>query len=222
MTTAAELIMEVAGICHVDSEAGVIYGEAGVGKTEAIKQYAKNNPDVLLIEADLGYTAMMVFSELSKRLGIEPSGRIHELFDRCVAKLKNSGRLVIADEAENLPYKALELLRRLHDKSGVGILLVGMPRLISNIRGNRGEFAQLYSRIGIATRVGSLTQADSRAIVDTVLPGLNGLSRVFHTKSVGNARRLRKLLNRSVRIAQESGTEMNAEIIEAAAEALII
>ena len=56
-----------------------------------------------------------------------------------VKKLKGSGRMIIIDEAEHLPYKALELLRRVHDKAGMGVLLVGLPRLIHKIMEGRGE-----------------------------------------------------------------------------------
>ena len=47
-----------------------------------------------------------------------------------VNKLNNSGRLLIIDEAENLPYRALEITRRIHDKTAVGVLLVGRNILL--------------------------------------------------------------------------------------------
>lgn len=52
------------------------------------------------------------------------------MFSDIVDKLKSSGRLIIIDEAEHLPYKSLELVRRIYDKANVGILLVGMPATI--------------------------------------------------------------------------------------------
>ena len=54
-----------------------------------------------------------------------------------IDKLKSSGRLIIVDEAEHLPYTSLELLRRIYDKAEVGILLVGMPRLMKNLKGDK-------------------------------------------------------------------------------------
>jgi DNA transposition AAA+ family ATPase len=77
------------------------------------------------------------------------------MFLDIIDKLKSSGRLNIIDEAEPLPYKSLELLRRIYDKAQVGILLVGMPRLIMNLKGEKRQYAQLYSRVGIATRLNS-------------------------------------------------------------------
>ncbi|CRL44634.1 hypothetical protein SGGMMB4_01839 [Sodalis glossinidius str. 'morsitans'] len=60
--------------------------------------------------------------------------------------------LVLVDEAELLPYRALEVLRRIHDSFGVAIVLAGMPRLLLNLKGSRGEYAQLYSIAGWAWR----------------------------------------------------------------------
>ncbi|MGL9774989.1 MAG: hypothetical protein ACR5LG_16235 [Sodalis sp. (in: enterobacteria)] len=40
--------------------------------------------------------------------------------------LRDKNWLVLVEEAELLPYKALEVLRRIHDRSGVAIVLAGM------------------------------------------------------------------------------------------------
>jgi hypothetical protein len=221
-TSAAAKGLEVCELCHQDQEIGVLFGEAGYGKTVLIKEYCKRYPDVILIEADLGFCARMLFLELAKKLGLDGAGVIHNIFDDCVGKLRNSGRLLIIDEAELLPYRALELLRRLHDKAGIGILLVGMPRLISNLRGRQGEYAQLYSRVGIAAKLEMLSESDTKKLVDAVLPQADGLYRTFHEESKANARTLQKLLNRSVRVAAINGIDVNHDVIRAAAETLII
>ncbi len=222
MTSVAQKVFEVARICHLDEEIGVCYGNAGLGKTEAIKTYSKQNPDVLLFEADLGCTAKVVFAELHKKLGMEGRGSIHDMFDEVVSKLKGSGRLIIVDEAENLPYRALELLRRVHDKAGIGILLVGMPRLISNLRGKKGEYAQLYSRVGIAGKLEGLKPQDTEKIVHSVIPSSNGLWKAFHEASNGNTRVLGKLLLRSQRVAELNNVTISPDVITETARMLII
>ncbi|MFB5082527.1 AAA family ATPase, partial [Raoultella sp. C349492] len=83
-----------------------------------------------LIEADPGYTALVLLQELCESLGLSKRGTIHELSESCITALSGTGRAVLIDEAENLPYRALEVIRRIHDKAGVGIVLAGMPRLI--------------------------------------------------------------------------------------------
>jgi DNA transposition AAA+ family ATPase len=73
----------------------------------------------------------VVLEELCGLLGISKRGNMHELSEACIAALRDSGRLLMVDEAENLPYRALETLRRIHDKSGIGLVLAGMPVLLS-------------------------------------------------------------------------------------------
>ena len=148
-TSVAQDIFEIANTCHVESEIGVCCGCAGVGKTYAVKMYALEHSDVILIETDFGYTPKVLFSEIHKTLGFEGTGALHNMVIDIVDKLKNSGRLIIVDEAENLPYRALELLRRIYDKARVGILLVGMPKLLKNLQGDKGQYTQLYSRVGV-------------------------------------------------------------------------
>jgi DNA transposition AAA+ family ATPase len=222
MTTVATKVFEIARMVHLDSEIGVVYGDSGIGKTASITEYVARNSDVVFIEADLGYTAKVLFQELSKRLGIDPSGSIHDMFEGVVAKLKHSERLIIIDEAEHLPYRALELLRRLYDKAGVGVLLVGMEKLILNLRGKKGEYTQLYSRVGFSARLESLKAQDTEEIVSSVVPSANGTWKAFHQESHGNTRILSKLIFRSMRMAQISNLPLTTEIVREAAKMLIV
>ena len=139
---------------------GMLTGDAGCGKTTALKAFAKAHPSVILIEADHGYTAKALFDELCAELGLDERGSLHEKLVRVVNKLNDSGRLVIIDEAEHLPYRALELIRRVHDKAGVGIALCGMPRLEKNVQGDKNHYAQLNSRISAPCRAKLLDNAD--------------------------------------------------------------
>ncbi|HPN37205.1 MAG TPA: AAA family ATPase [Melioribacteraceae bacterium] len=222
LTTNAKQVFAIARMCHNENEIGVITGEAGTGKTRAIKEYSIKNPDVILIEADLSYTNKVFFRELHKKLGMDGNGGIYDLFTDCCERLKDSGRLVVIDEAENLPYRSLDMIRRLYDKAGIGILLVGLPRLIRNLTGRKGEFKQLYSRVGFAINLESLTDDDTKAIVTSVFPDLNGTSKVFCSLAKGNARKLEKLILRTGRIAKTSNSEVTERTINIAAEMLIL
>lgn len=222
-TTAARKTFEVSRLCHLDGEMGLIYGEAGIGKTVAVKEYIKRNSDAILIEADLGYAAKILIHEIHKALGLgDGKGNIHGMMERIIDRLKGSGRLIIVDEAEHLPYRALELLRRIHDKAGVGIVLAGMPRLRENITGRRGEFEQMYSRIGIAARLASLSIQDTEQIVKSAMPDANGLCKEYHTVSGGNTRRLSKLIARSMRVAEINNIALSAEVVRETAKMLIV
>lgn len=223
-TTPVRKVFEVARICHMEGCIGVVYGDAGLGKTTAVKEYAAANSGVILIEADLGYTAKVLFEELHRALGMDGRGTIHAMMTDVVAKLRGTERLIIVDEAEHLPYRALELLRRVHDKADVGILLCGMPRLVSNLRGKRGEYAQLYSRVTVAGRLESLTLADTERVVKSMVPDAGArLVRAYHEHSYANARVLaRNLLPMSLRVAEINGIDVDDDVVRETAKMLIV
>ncbi len=222
MTSVVNKTFEMARFCHLENEIGVLVGPAGVGKTWAVQEYVRQNTDVVLLEVDPGYTASSLFKDLARKLGFLPNGNLHDVFEDVVERLRGSGRLIIIDEAEHLPYRALELLRRVYDKAGIGILLVGMPRLIENLRGRKGEYQQLYSRVGIYANLQKLHIQDAEAIVNQVVPEANGLCRIFYDLSTGNTRVLTKLIKRSLRIAGINDKPLNQEVVMAAARTLII
>ena len=211
--------MDVIRYAHLDGDLNVIYGAAGLGKTMILREYAAQHRDALLIEADPGYTARVVLEELCGLLGISKRGNMHELSEACIAALRDSGRLLMVDEAENLPYRALETLRRIHDKSGIGLVLAGMPRLIINLKGKRGEYQQLYSRVGFALCIGdSLPQSDITDIAVSMLPGA-GSQEV--SEALFNARRLFKLVRGVSRHSEISGNAVSAGAVRKFAEMLI-
>ena len=221
-TSIVSNIHDVAKICHVENEIGVCYGNAGIGKTFAVKKYTIDNPEVILVEADLGYTPKVLFSEIHKKLGFDGYGTIHGMFLDIIDKLKSSGRLIIVDEAEHLPYKSLELLRRIYDKAQVGILLVGMPRLIMNLKGEQRQYAQLYSRVGIAKHLGTLTEEDIKTIISSVIPNYSSVYSLISKYCNGNTRVLTKILVRAVRIAQINQSEVNEEALQASISQIIL
>ncbi|USS96016.1 AAA family ATPase [Serratia symbiotica] len=106
-----------------------------------LRQYASSYKDVILIEADLGYTTKVLLQELCDSLGVNKRGNIHDLTENSITALHDTGWLVLIDEAELLPYRALEAMRRIHDRAGAGVVLAGMPRLLLNLKGRRGEYA---------------------------------------------------------------------------------
>ena len=221
MTSIAKILFEVAEICHIQGEIGICYGRAGLGKTSAVKEYAKLNSDVILIEADLGYTPKILFSEIHNKLGFSECGTVYKMMNEIVDKFKDSGRLIIIDEAEHLPYKSLELIRRLHDKAGIGILLTGMPRLIDNIRGKRCQYEQLYSRIGIAKKLNDLTITDIKTILQNVMPEGEAFIEQFNMFSFGNTRILTKLIMRSANMAKINNENLSLSIIAEASKIIL-
>lgn len=223
-TSIAKRVFDVAKMAHLCCDIGLCYGDAGLGKTRAVKQYAAAHQGVILIEADCGYNGKILFQEICKKIAIETKERnTHALIEMIIRKLKDSGRLIIIDEAEQLPYRALEMLRRIHDKANIGILLVGMPRLLYNLRGKQGEYAQLFSRVGVSSKLEPLRAEDVEMIVESVFDDVSGSAvKAFQKECYGNTRRLAKLTARAAMIAQLNDCEINREVISGASEMLIV
>jgi len=209
-------------MCHMFKQMGVIYGDSGIGKTEAVREYVNVRPDVILIEADPGYSPTVLFAELQEKLGYRDRHNVHQMLTTCIDRLKNSGRLIIIDEAEQLPYKSLEMIRRLHDKAQIGILLVGMEKLRYNLCGPSGQYAQLYNRIFITIKLDPITEADFENIIKRVIGDTKGLWRIFYRECKANTRRLFKMIQLSEHIAKRNTCPLDAEVVMEAAEYLLL
>jgi DNA transposition AAA+ family ATPase len=61
--------------------------------------------------------------------------------------------MLIFDEAERLSITALELIRDVFDRTGVGVVLIGMPGMEKRL----SRYAQFYSRVGFAHHYRALT-----------------------------------------------------------------
>lgn len=199
-------IFEIGRLCHTKGKIGVCAGRAGLGKTIAVKEYTKNFLDAILIESDSGYTAKSLLLEIHKRLGLSGKGCAYDLMNEVVNKLNNSGRLLIIDEAENLPYRALEITRRIHDKTGIGVLLVGRNILFENLRGFNNQYDQLYSRVKYHKLLDRLLIQDVTKILNAAGQD-SDLAETYLFYSDGNTRKLEHLITHSISIAKINGFE---------------
>jgi len=222
-TVVAQRIFEIAKICSIEHEMGVVVGNSGVGKTIAAKRYAEKNAGVILLEVNFAYTPRVLFNHIATAMDIPLKRNMDALFEAVIGGTMNNDVLIIIDEAEHLPYRSLEFLRRLYDHGNVGILLVGMPRLIDNLRGYNEEFKQLYSRVGIYSKLTRMDKSDTELVVKKALGDDKvGLIDVLYRESKANMRQLVKLLKRSLRVAAINNTQISKEIIGESAKTLII
>lgn len=204
----SNIIFEISRNCHYKSELGVVFGDAGLGKTTAIEKYSAENPDVILVKANPSYTQRFLIQELHKKVGYEGVGAIYIMLNEIISKLKNSGRLIIVDQAEYLTQASLELLRTIYDEAKTGLLLVGMPKLYFNLKGKNSDFRQLFTRVGYNIKLGNLKPEDTEMIVKANIPEINDLWKTYHTISLANTRHLSMLLKRSIEISELNNIEI--------------
>ena len=220
-TPTAKRIIEMCAFAHAETDIAIVIGDAGLGKTMALKQYAEIEPGVIFIESDHTYTPKVILQTLCDALGLATARNNHAMMDAIVKKLHGSERLIIVDEAELLKYQALEILRRIHDKAGIGVLLAGLPSLRANLRGSRGQYKQLYSRVGMQHDIkSSLPDSDIEMLAEARL-GTDEFNAQLVKAAKGNARRLNKLLRGALRLAKINDRPVDAEMIARFADMLI-
>lgn len=220
-TSIFKYIFEIGRLCHTKGKIGVCVGKAGLGKTVAVKCYTKNFLDTILIESDSGYTAKSLLLEIHKRLGLTGKGSVYKLMEDVINKLHNSGRLLIIDEAENLPYRALEITRRIHDKTGIGILLVGRNILFANLKGFNNEYEQLYSRVKYHKLLDNLSSKDVEKILEQVNIPIE-LAQTFISYSGRNTRKLEHLITHSINVAKINKKDIDKAIIRKCSRLIMV
>ncbi len=151
MTPSAEAFQNVFAHAQHMVDLAVITGGPGVGKTMAAQAYRARTPNVWLMTAEPCFaTPRMLLDDVSETLGI-PREYTAQMASRAVVrKLRDSGALLIVDEAQHLSTAALDQLRTIHDLAHVGVVLVGNETIYARLEGGTrtAAFAQLFSRVG--------------------------------------------------------------------------
>lgn len=210
-----------------DRDMATLVGEAGTGKTRAIKEFAKRHPETILIEATINTNVRSLLNMICEKIGINLSKQIDKTIKDCANELKKLGKIIIIDEAEHLPYRALETVRSLYNFSSVPFILVGTKKLHINLtRGKRNlEYEQLSSRIGGDFKTCGLLDESNKDLKSVCsLFGIKDekLINLIKLLARGNFRKTEKLLRRSYKIAEYNQCEISEEIIKEATKMLLL
>lgn len=154
-TEAAREVQTVLRYAHENRTIGIIHGDAGLGKTMAIRKYQSEHPDTIVVTADPTLTSMKaILEELAAAAGVKLMGSARRLRKAISAALQGTGKLIVIDEAQHLSAKAIDTLRAIHDDSAVGMVFAGSDDFYAQLRGrSQSDFAQFYSRVGIRRRL---------------------------------------------------------------------
>ena len=199
-----------------EREMALIYGMAGSGKTTILKEYEKSAPNAILIEATAHTNARALILFLIAKLKIEAKGDLDARLRTLCAYLKNADKVILIDEAEHLPLRALEDLRRIHDFSGVALILCGTEVLLRNLIGKSEKFSQLYSRIGSKYVMEGLSKNECE----------KAFCKGIYEYTNGNFRSSAKLYKRAKSLANANKTTLNeqnaAQLIASASQMVIL
>jgi Uncharacterized ATPase, putative transposase len=133
-----------------------VTGDAGCGKSEAIKSYERNNRNVFNLSCSEYWNRKHFMQELLQSMGIDSTGStVSEMMaDIILALKKKETPLVVLDEADKLSdvvlYFFISIYNKLEDH--VGIILCATDflekRIKKGVRTNRKGYKEIYSRVG--------------------------------------------------------------------------
>jgi type II secretory pathway predicted ATPase ExeA len=167
---------EVIDTVRAEGSMGLVCGVPGVGKTVTAKRYGKwgewereyqgvlpktwkSHQDVKYVAVHAANTPMTFLRELCALVGtdVRPGARRTEL-SRVWRDLQSADLdALLIDEADRLGTEALEVARDLYDRTGVCVILMGMPGLEKKLE----RLSQLYSRIGFYYPYAPLTVGET-------------------------------------------------------------
>lgn len=156
-TKVAKDILAVARLARENQTLALVMGPTGIGKSRCGLAVAEKYVGSIYIRVIRGYQHPNGFtSALAEKLGVRKHARSdhrvihHSQLERVIDALRNSGRLIIIDEAHKLWDTSVDLLRDIHDTTGVPMLLLATRDLHDRILKDADpDHGQLYSRFGV-------------------------------------------------------------------------
>lgn len=132
-----------------------VIGDAGCGKSQAIKVYGERNRNTLVLSCSEYWNRKQFLVELLRSLGVDAAGcTVVDMMADAVHQLKRrEGVLLVLDEADKLSdqilYFFITLYNQLEDH--IGIVLCATQhlekRITKGVRNNRKGYREIYSRI---------------------------------------------------------------------------
>lgn len=168
-TPSARAVISALGFAQMASTISVIYGGAGVGKTEAVSQYRQQSPNVWVATATPATSAPgPILTRIAQVLGIRATGAVHMIETNIIERLRDSRGLLVIDEAQHLNPRALDQIRQIAEGAGIGLALVGNEIVYTQLTGGNRSigFAQLFSRVAKRVRLSRPKAGDIDALLD--------------------------------------------------------
>jgi DNA transposition AAA+ family ATPase len=219
--TETSVAVQIEAVCkrtHVDRDFGFFSGKVGVGKTTALRSYARKTQSAILLEAFEGIDNSTFIQELITATGsIAVKGTQAQQMAGLIKSLKGSDRVILVDEANWLPKRSFGALRRISDVAEIGVVLVGTAELLPMVQDPEGRFGQISSRIGFWPALAKqISEKDCALLVTSYcaeeLP--EAVLKAFYGCCEGSARTLKNLLKNTYRYANKNNADITPELIK--------
>ncbi|ROP21226.1 AAA family ATPase [Couchioplanes caeruleus] len=236
---------------------GLCYGPPGVGKTLSARRYARWDLVEHAVQTFKFFETESIPREILDTRSAVYTPKVHNSPSRLEKELafvqdrvswmvqtlehpehdppalsRHQGRfaeLLLVDEADRLKTPTLEQLRDRHDRTGVGLILIGMPGIEKRL----ARYPQLYSRVGFVHHFRVLSAEEQAFVLARHWPELGlhdpqdfttaeALATIIRITS-GNFRLTARLVAQIKRVLDINHlTVVTKEVVEAARESLVI
>lgn len=165
--------------CQLEKGIVVIDGDAGIGKTKAAAKFYKDNPHttVYVKASPSTSSTRSLLKMIARALSMPDNLRTEDLSAAIQEKLRQTDKVIIIDEAQNLKFLTLEEIRGWVDedvltgKPGIGIVLIGNVEVYNKMLGKQEAiFAQQFNRTRLHSRY--RTQDITKEDVEMFFPAL--------------------------------------------------
>lgn len=190
---------------------GLVYGEPGLGKTQALVWWAMQNNAIFIRCTNL-MSARLLLEEIVEELGEIPYNRFPDLFNQVLAQLIREPRVIIVDEIDCLAVdtKAIETLRDIHDNTNVQVVLIGMGKANRKLM----RYKHLYDRISKILQFEPFSQEDISKITDELSEvQMSDCAKKLICNKTNRFRQIVKLINKAEQVAIANGLSSLDEII---------
>ncbi len=191
---------------------GLVYGEPGLGKTQAIKWWAFKN-DAILIRCNQMMSARWLLKEILDYMSEIKPYSISDSFDEVIRNLILTPRVLIVDEVDYLTMdknKSIEILRDIHDKTNIPVVLVGMTNAHSRLK----KFSHLYDRLSEIVKFERFSKADIKTIVKELSEiELTDCAIKYIYSNLNRFRQIVKVINKAETIAKTNELSSIDEIL---------
>lgn len=144
-----EVMMDALALAEGEGCFGMVYSQAGRGKTRTSRWYAARNNCIFIRILTIWRSGELDFLKtFMKELNIlSPPGRKGPAFAKVVDALLKNPRPVFLDEVEKMSQVFLDLVRDIADSAGVPVIMIGEEALPDYMERNRRVWSRTFQQL---------------------------------------------------------------------------
>lgn len=228
----------ILGVCKATESINgftAILGNAGTGKTEAVKHFVKNNNKAVYIRCNCLMATRDILKAIARACGTTlQANSKSDLFEEIVDYLIDNPRVLIFDEIDQImPIKnvnKIETLRNLHDtvrEYGNSLIIVGSLAVEHQLkkRNMSENYGQIDSRIDYLYKTQGLSETEIMQVAsefDITDEAKIEMSNLILRSTKGGIRWFAKILDKCLDIARMEGSSITKDIVKDATSIMMI